>query len=271
MFHRVTLLALLPALGVFGTPSDSVSDGERTPAPSVEFRPGRPQLLEAARAANSDLYSALKSFVCREEIQRYRGSLEGTKPRFIDHVSSKLSFENGIEHYSEIRQNAVSRESLSAISGAWSEGEFGTLLQQTGKLLGTQPVSFVSFASVEGRPAAIYRFAVTAQESPWDLEVGTQHYQIPFTTDVWISVASGSILKIARKSISIPADTRISEIDWDVSLSPVDFGGASWLLPSSARYAVFYPESKRSEWNEMSFSNYRRYGAESSLHFEGMK
>ena len=33
----------------------------------------------------------------------------------------------------------------------------------------------------------------------------------------------GAIIKIARKSIGIPAETGISEIDWDVTLAPGRF------------------------------------------------
>jgi hypothetical protein len=266
MSYLAVSLFLLSAFGASSALSDELSDNEKTPNVSI---PETRQLLEKARAANSDLYSALKSFVCREEIERYKGDLKGSKARPIDHVSAKLSFENGVEHYNEIRQNERARENLSDIMGAWSEGEFGTLLQQTGRLLEIQPVTFVAFETLAGIPSAIYRFEVSEKESPWDLQVGSQHYPIPFTTDVWISVASGEILRIARKSISIPADTRISEIDWDVSLAAVDLSGKTWLLPTAAGYSVTYSESKRREWNRMSFSNYRRYGSESALKFDG--
>ena len=270
MSYLAVLPLFLSAFGAFAMPADSTSDGEKAPNASIKL-PQEKQLLERARAANGDLYSTLKSFVCREEIQRYKGDLKGSKTRFIDQVSTNLSFENGVEHYSDIFQNKNSRPSMSAIAGAWSEGEFGTLLQQTGKLLEIQPVNFVAFETLAGSPTAIFRFEVSENQSPWDLEVGSQHYQIPFTTDVWISVASGEILKISRKSIAIPAETRISEIDWDVSLAAVDLNGTTWLLPNSAAYAVSYEESKRREWNQMSFSNYHRYGAESSLKFEGLR
>jgi hypothetical protein len=259
------------AFGAFAMPSDSLSDSEKTPNASIKSPLPEKQLLDRARAANGDLYSALKSFVCHEEIQRYKGDLKGSKTHFIDKVSTNLSFENGVERYADIQQNKNSRPTLSAIAGAWSEGEFGTLLQQTGKLLELQPVSFVAFEALAGIPTAIYRFEVSEKQSPWDLEVGSAHYQIPFTTDVWISVASGEILRIARRSLSIPAETRISEIAWDVSLSAVNLNGSTWLLPSAAAYAVSYEESKRREWNQMSFSNYHRYGAESSLVFEAVR
>jgi len=137
--------------------------------------------------------------------------------------------------------------------------------------LETQSVSFVESAVLGGNAAAVYRFSVTETDSPWDLEVGLQHYRIPFTTDVWIAEASGEILKITRKSSAIPEDTRISEIAWDVTLEAVDLNGKTWRLPTAAAYSVSYAESKRREWNQMIFSGYRRYSSESSLRFEGFQ
>lgn len=270
MSYRVVCSFLLAAASLFGRPSDAAEIPEKARAASLTVQPVELELLEKARAANTDLYSALKSFVCREEIERYRGDLKGSKTHFLDHVSANLSFENGLERYSDIHQNNHARQNIAAINGAWSEGEFGTLLQQTGRLLEIQAVRFVSFGTIAAAAAAIYRFDVSEKESPWDLEVSAQHYTLPFTTDVWISVATGEILRIARKSTAIPAETGISEIDWDVTLARVDLSGTSWLLPTAAGYSVSYAESKRREWNEMSFSTYRRYGAESELRFDAV-
>lgn len=225
------------------------------------------QLLERARNVNGDLYSDLKSFVCHEEIRRFKAKLDGQKRKPIDTVSASLSFENGVERYSDIRQNAQVREAMWQIAGAWSEGEYGTLLQQTQRLIGTQNVSFVEFSEVNGAPAALYRFPVSEKESPWDLSVGKNHYSIPFETAVWISVESGKVIKISRKSMAIPAETRISQITWEVTLSRVDLGGNTWLLPIQAAYAVDYKESNHREWNQMSFTDYHHYGAESVLKF----
>jgi hypothetical protein len=88
---------------------------------------------------------------------------------------------------------------------------------------------------------------------------------------VWLSTASGEMLKITRKSSGLPEGTRISEIDWDVTLDAVDLNGKKWHLPTAAAYSVSYAQSKRREWNQMSFSGYRRYSSESSLQFDGFK
>src|SRR5580698_3023516 len=119
MFYRAVFAFLLSTFGVLGMTSDSSADNEKIPSISAKLLPEN-QLLQKARAANGDLYSTLKSFVCREEIERYKGDLHGSKTRSIDHVSANLSFENGVEHYFDIHQNAHGLTSLSAIAGAWS-------------------------------------------------------------------------------------------------------------------------------------------------------
>jgi hypothetical protein len=247
----------------WGAPADST-------VPDLAFGiKAQAQLLEKSRLANDYLYASLKSFVCQEEIQRFQGNLRGSKTRPIDRVSANLSFENGVERYYDIRQNSRSLPSISTLAGAWSEGEFGTLLQQTAQLLATHPTSFIAAATIAGNAAVLYRFSVTAEESPWDLRVGIEHYRIPFTTDVWILASSGEILKVARKSSTMPEETGISEIDWDVTLGAVDLNGKTWQLPSAAAYSVSYTEAKRREWNQISFSGYRRYSSASSLRFDG--
>ena len=232
-------------------------------------RAGAPQdLLDRAREANQQLYSDLESFVCNEEMVRYKGPLGSATGRQIDTVSTRVSFENGEEHYTLIRRNNSPRGSISSLDGAWSEGEYGTLLRQTQLLLQTQPVTFLRNEEVEGAPAALFAFDVPETESPWDLAVAGQHFRVPFRSDVWVSRDSGQIVKIERRSTTLSSASRVSEVRWSVVLAPVDMNGRSWLLPRSGEYSVSYEEAGEREWNVMQFSNYHRYGSEASLRFE---
>jgi hypothetical protein len=228
-------------------------------------------LLDRARAANDQLYSTLESFVCNERIARYHGPLHASTGRQIDTVTARVSFENGEEHYTLIRQNQHPRSSISAVAGAWSEGEFGSLLRQTEALLMTQPVTFLGTEQVEGSAAALYSFDVSEDDSPWDLEVASEHYRVPFHTDVWVAPDSGEILKIARRSTTLSSSSHISELRWSVTLAPVELNGHRWLLPRSGEYSVAYEESGQREWNELQFSDYHRYGSEASLRFDRVK
>jgi hypothetical protein len=228
-------------------------------------------LLNRARVSNQQLYTDLESFVCNEQIARFEARLSGEKAHQIDTVTAKVSFENGIENYTEVRQNKRRRSAISGVSGAWSEGEYGTLLQQTQVFLTTQRVRFLKNADVDGTPAAVYGFDVSAEDSPWDLQVGAQHYRLPFRTEVSVSRDSGRILRIERTSTNLSAETLISEVRWSVRLAPVEMNGRTWLLPTTGEYAVTYQGSDRREWNLMSFSDYRRYGSEVAVRFDEVK
>lgn len=236
-------------------------------APSIGGNAAPGDLLARAQLENELLYTDLQSFVCNEHMDRYQSHLDGDKSRQIDTVNAQVSFENGVENYSDVRQNNRLRPALSSIPGAWSEGEFGTLLRQTRALLSNQPISVQSNTDFEGVPAAIYTFDVAGQDSPWELAVASRQYRVPFRTNVWVSKSSGEIMKIARTTTAIPPESGISEIQWSVVLKPVDLDGAKWLLPSSGEYAVLYQNSKHREWNAITFSDYRRYASQSVIHF----
>ena len=214
------------------------------------------------------MYASLQSFVCSEEINRFKGSLNGQTAHALDKVTAKLSFERGVEQYTNVKQNSKPKDGMSSLPGAWSEGEYGTLLLQTQQMLGRQKVEFESFAEFKGEQAAVYHFDVAENESPWDLSVGGHHYRLPFRTNVWISVNTREILRIERATSSMAAETHISGLQWGITLDHVALNGKAWLLPSTGTYSVTYNESRHLEWNQISFTGYQRYGAEASLKFE---
>jgi len=235
---------------------------DTSPAPAT----GR-ELLARVQLENELQYTELQSFVCREHMDRYKGHLNGGHPQQIDTVNAQVSFENGVENYFEIQQNNRQRPSLSSIPGAWSEGEFGTLLRQTRALLTTQPVSVEAGGQVDGTPAAVYSLDVSGADSPWDLTVKSQQFRVPFRTEVSVSTTTGRILQIKRTSLAMPPDSGISEIEWSVVLKPVEMDGKVWLLPNSGEYSVLYERSNHREWNVINFSDYHRYASRSVIHF----
>jgi hypothetical protein len=178
-----------------------------------------------------------------------------------------VSFESGVEVYTDIYQNNRKRAVIADLPGAWSEGEFGTLLQQTQMLLETGPVLFREYTDLNGTPAAIYSIEVAEQNSSWDLLIESYHYRIPFRAEIWVARGTGQILKIERTSTWIPPHMGISEIRWGVTLEMGDLNGKSWLLPKSGDYTVLYEQRGRREWNEITFSAYRRYGSKTVLRF----
>lgn len=256
-----------------GSRSPSQANDTLPVAPGIgdNTTPGRPaapgDLLARAKLENELLYTDLQSFICNEHMDRFQSRLNGDKSHEVDTVSAQVSFENGAENYTDIRQNDRSRPTLSSLPGAWSEGEFGTLLRQTRALLSTQPISVQETSELDNTPATVYSFDVPGDESPWELVVASKQYRLPFRTNVWVEKATGAIMKIARTTSAIPPASGISEIQWSVVLKPVDLDGKTWLLPSTGEYSVLYQNTNHREWNTISFSNYHRYASQSVIHF----
>ena len=222
--------------------------------------------LSTIASANDGLYNSLQSFVCTERIERFASRKRTEAARHLDTLSAQVSFENGQEHYSQVKRDEESVPTLASVVGAWSEGEFGTLLRQTEDLLRARPVQWDGDAQMSGKRVSLVHFTVREQDSPWDLEVAGRHYRVPFRAEVWVEKSSGEIVKITRTSLGAIGDTRIGSLIWSVTLSPVQLNGRSWLLPKEGMYSVEYANSRR-EWNELSFANYHRYGAEVALRF----
>lgn len=243
--------------------------GPDYPAAAAEGTPKSKELVSEIISANDGLYGQLQSFVCNERIERFAARKKGDSGRRLDTLNAQVSFENGHEHYSEVKREGQKLASLSSVAGAWSEGEFGTLLRQTEKLLRTEDVRFDGDGEMSGTPASGLYFDVSEKDSPWDLEVAGRHYRVPFRAHVWVEKSSGQILKITRNSLGTVGDTRIAGLEWSVALAPVELNGKSWLLPKQGKYSVEYVNSGRREWNELSFSNYHRYGSEVLLRFDG--
>lgn len=242
----------LPAVPPFGANSAAISGEE---------------IMARVQIENELQYTDLQSFTCSERIDRFKGHVNGGDQRQIDIVTTQVSFENGVENYSAIHQANRARATMFEIPGAWSEGEFGTLIRQTRTLLATQPLTRQTVAEPNGQQSVIYTLNVSGEESPWDLFVAKEKYRVPFRTEVTVSQNTGRILRINRTSTAMPPDFGISEIQWAVNLKSVQLDGKGWLLPDRGEYSILYTKANRREWNVMAFDNYHRYTASSVMHF----
>jgi hypothetical protein len=274
--RSIALLACALDLSLFGVRGYSVSpssqeeitlpSGTRSGVSDLDS-----DLLRRAEFVNDQFHNGLCSFVCDETVVRSHSALDGSNLRSLDIVTARVHFENGSEQYSEVRSNNKRRASLSAINGAWSEGEFGTLLHQTQELLKSQRITVVESTEFNGVSAVMYQFDVAESESPWTLVVAHKPYRIPFRTIVVIDRSSGQILQVNRTSTWVPSEVHISCLEWGVRLGLVSVSGNDWLLPVSGDYSVLYAAENRRESNWLSFSNYRRYGAEVALRFDAVE
>jgi hypothetical protein len=113
-------------------------------SPAIPAAP-EPEFLDKVRAVNEGLYANLESFICSERIERYRGKLGAQSGRQLDTITARVAFEHGAERYSDITERGRSLLGFATLTGAWSQGEFGTLLLQTESLLRTQQIEIRAY------------------------------------------------------------------------------------------------------------------------------
>jgi hypothetical protein len=237
------------------TASASITSGV-TPA----VRPSPKEVFDAMRNSIRQQYASLKDFTCKEQIERYRGSVRNPRSHKIDVITSQVSYYGDSEHYTNTRQNEKPLNEIGSLSGAWSQGEYGTILHETMMALNSRALKFVSFHDLDGAPAAVYSFNYTATDSPWDISVGGTHYFVPFLCQIWASVANGDVMRIERIAHDVPPSTGISVVNWAAVFSPTSVDGKILWLPAKAIYSVSYLNSDRHDWNQVVFSEYRPFG-----------
>ena len=224
-------------------------------------------LLDRVRASAERVFADLTNFVCGEQIERFRGSAHNPEGHRVDVITSQVSYFGNVEHYSDIFQNSKPLRQIDSLSGAWSEGEYGTILRETVTALRSRAIKFIAFSRLENKTAAVYGFDYGPADSPWDIAVSGSHYAIPFHSQVWASPETGNILRIDRIARDVPEETGIVGVNWAVMFGPKQADGKTFWLPTKGVYSVSYLNSDRHEWNEIAFSGYKRYSSEVVVRF----
>lgn len=225
-------------------------------------------LLGRIIVSASQIYEDLVNFVCREDIERFKGATRNPAGHKLDVITSTVSYDRDAEHYTDIYQNNKPLNRIRGLSGAWSEGEYGTLLGETLKALKSKKIGSVSYSALDGAPAVAYCFDYSADDSPWEIDVSGHHYLLPFRGQVWASPATGQVLRVDRIAMDVPQQTGIAGVNWSVSFGTQIADQRPFWLPTKAVYSVSYLDGGRREWNLIAFSKYRRYGSDVVVRFQ---
>jgi hypothetical protein len=210
---------------------------------------------------------AVGAVVCHETIARY--SRNGNATTHLDTLETDVDVIDGTERYSTVQRKRKAFSGMHDVPGTWSVGEVATLLQisRDAVRLGIAQIGEEETAGL-GRTLAM-TFTYSGDARRWYLKVKSQLYWMPFEGRVWVSPETGEVLRISWHACDVPAESGVSEVLWTVDFKPVDVSSRPLTLPLEARYQVTYEHrADRIDWNVTHFSQYRRYGTDSSIHFD---
>jgi len=188
--------------------------------------------------------------------------------------SMTVTYRDGHEVLDEAADKRTKEEEAGL--GLTSSGEFGPILGEVIKDVVHTGVSFLRWEPANGEPAAVFGYAVPANESHFRVDVnlaGRKEGFFPaYHGEMEIDPATGEILRLTRIADSAPADVPMRAAI-AVEYAPVKIGNESYICPvrGVAFSMVAVPSaddtSKAVEikLNDVAFTHYHEFGSEARI------
>ncbi len=250
------------------TPPPTVyRDADEVPVPESRPQPGDDLVRKAAGAA-FDFTEGLPNYVCQEQIARYASETRPADWQPIDLVSAAVVYENGKEDYRDIKVNGKPRQGFAETDGAWSTGEFGTLLIDLFSPGTDALFRFRRTERIAGINARVYDYAVDHPHSHWKITVSSQSYLPAYKGAVWIDPQTARVLRIEEQAVDLPSTFPAGHVESATDYEYVQMGDArKYLLPVHSETLMCQRGSDSCQRNSIDFRNYHKYAGESTITF----
>jgi hypothetical protein len=230
-------------------------------------------LIAKAMDAAFEFTETLPNYVCQEVISRYQSERQPADWSAVDVVTTDLVYENHKEDYRNIKINGRAvNKSMEEMGGAWSTGEFGTILLNL-----FAPASQTEFharreARIGGIPTRVYDFEVKRENSNWTVKMGAQTYIPGYGGSLWIDPKNGRVLRIEMQARGLPPQFPSDRVETALDYEYVRLGGAEqFLLPVHSENLACQRGSSLCSKNAIDFRNYHKYTGESTIEFHEVK
>lgn len=230
-------------------------------------------LIQKAAEAALEFTETLPNYVVQEMMSRSQSESQPANWRPIDVVSMEVVYEQGKENYRNIAINGkATTKPLSEIGGAYSTGEFGTMLIDL-----FSPATAAAFrpkgeSRIAGINAKEYGFEVQRENSHWDLHFGPQTYSPAYSGTVWIDPSTARVLRIEMQALNLPKDFPSDHVESATDYQYVRLGGTrQFLLPVHAETLSCQRASSYCSRNTIDFRNYHKYEGQSTIEFSPVK
>ncbi len=246
-------------------PAHEDADNEAPPEPE---RPGDAVVLKA-RTTSGSFSATLPNYIATQFITRYQSDSRPVNWHALDVVSAEVVYEDGKESYRNVSVNGrQTHKGLEDTGGAWSTGEFGTMLRDL--FASTTPASFrfARESAAAGLTVRVYEFEVPRPNSHWHVETGGQSIVPAYRGSIWIDPRSGRVLRIETQARFLPSEFPLDTVETAVDYSGVRIGSEQALLPVHAETLACQRGSNECSRNVIDFRNYHKYGADSNVTFD---
>jgi hypothetical protein len=226
-------------------------------------------LIDQARETAATFLEGLPNYVCQEQTTRYVSETRTPSWNVLDIVSAEVVYDDHQESYRNLQINGRPTKKAPEDSGAWSTGEFGTIL---GSLFAPQSATefkYIQEDSILHRPASVFDFKVQRVRSNWKISFSGQYILPSYKGSVWIDNKSAQVLRIEMQAKDIPEAFPEISVETAVDYDTVNLGSADrFLLPVDAQALSCVRNSNECQRNAIEFRNYHKFEGESVIKFE---
>lgn len=226
-------------------------------------------VIEKAREMALSFTKTLPNYYCRQLMTRFVNTSHQVNWQPQDVVSAEVIFENHRERYRNIAINGKpTKRSMQELPGAWSTGEFGTVLADLFSPGTAAEFFFLKEDQAAGRLALVYDFAVERQGSHWHIQAASQSIVPAYRGALWIDKKSHQVLRIEMQAKGLPSEFPFDKVESAVDYQYVRLGGESqFLLPVHAESLICQRGTNLCSRNLIDFRNYHKYTSESTIIF----
>jgi hypothetical protein len=235
------------------------------PSPAEQNR-----IIDRAREIALSYTKSLPDFIATELVRRYSDERGGWQLK--DTLTIKLSYFEQAEDYKVLNINGrPSTLPYEAVGGTITQGEFGSLLLEVFDRKSAAELHWDHWTKLRGRSAHVYTFRVRAANSRYTMVFGNRSERRSIVAGqhgfVYVDRDTYQIVRITSEADTIPANFPVRNSATMLDYDFTDVGGRQFLLPLHAevRMGTAYVQTK----NEVEFHSYKKFGAETSISFEG--
>jgi hypothetical protein len=233
--------------------------------------------IEMSRKVALAYARSLPDFICTQLVHRYidvrhRPGLESWGA--LDTLTIRLSyFDRREDHKLVLVNGKPSEKSFTDLSGAISVGEFALIQQEIFAPPSQTVFTWEKWTKAGKRQAAIYLYRVDVSHSRYSLKfltsAGLTDSTVGYHGMVEVDRETGAVLSLTYIADAIPKTCPIYFSTAEVTYDFADVGGNPYLLPASSKTEMH----SNALWarNETKFRDYRKFSADSTVHFGDAK
>jgi len=259
--------AAAPAPGASNETRETREASETPEAPPTDD-----PVIEKAKHATVAFTEKLPNYVCKEFMARYESTRQPADWQALDVVSTDIIYEAGRESYRNIAVNGKPfQKGMEQMSGAWSTGEFGTMLLDLFAPWTAAEFRLRRRSTVAGVETRVYDFEVDHPHSHWHVQVASQSMLPAYKGSVWIEPSTGKVLRLEMRARQLPERFPVDTVESAVDYDSVMIGGKKFLLPVHAETLACERGTSNCSRNAIDFRNYHKFESNSDITFAADK